>query len=60
MTHNDKLGKSNMNFKNTRVTSCSGVLLRNGKAVCLAFTGGAAKPVDVSAHKSSETVSISQ
>ena len=52
MTHNDKLGKSNMNFKNTRVTSCSGVLLRNGKAVCLAFTGGAAKPVDVSAHKS--------
>ena len=35
--HNEKLNKSNVNFKNTRVTSCSGVLMKNGKAVAMAF-----------------------
>lgn len=35
--HNEKLNKSNANFKNTRVTSCSGVLMKNGKAVAMSF-----------------------
>merc|ERR1712151_144381 len=35
--HNEKLNKSNANFKNTRVTSCSGVLMKNGKAVAMCF-----------------------
>ena len=35
--HTDKLNKSNVNFKNTRVTSCSGVLMKNGKAVAMTF-----------------------
>ena len=35
--HNEKLNKSNVNFKNTRVTSCSGVLMKNGKAVAMTF-----------------------
>ena len=35
--HNEKLNKSNANFKNTRVTSCSGVLMKNGKAVAMTF-----------------------
>ena len=35
--HTEKLNKSNVNFKNTRVTSCSGVLMKNGKAVAMTF-----------------------
>ena len=35
--HNEKLNRSNANFKNTRVTSCSGVLMKNGKAVAMSF-----------------------
>ena len=35
--HEAKLNKSNVNFKNTRVTSCSGVLMKNGKAVAMTF-----------------------
>ena len=35
--HDEKLNKSNVNFKNTRVTSCSGVLMKNGKAVAMTF-----------------------
>ena len=29
--HEGKLNQSNTHFKNTRVTSCSGVLMKNGK-----------------------------
>merc|ERR1712195_109135 len=57
--HANKLGQSNSHFRNTRVTSCSGVLMKNGKAVCLAFKGQAPKPVDISKQKSAETTSVS-
>jgi hypothetical protein len=33
--------------------------MKNGKAVCLAFKGQAAKPVDISKQKSAETTSVS-
>ena len=45
-------------FKNTRVTSCSQVLQRNGQAVCKPFAVGAPKPVDLSAKKLPETTSM--
>jgi len=57
--HEGKLNQSNTHFKNTRVTSCSGVLMKNGKAVCLAFKGQASKPIDIAKQKSSETTSVS-
>ena len=37
MQHDSKLAKSNTNFKNTRVTSGSAVLMKNGKNVCVGF-----------------------
>ena len=46
-------------FKNTRITSCSKILAKNGQAVCLAFHNGAAKPIDLSTKRSSETQSFS-
>jgi len=59
-THAEKLDKSNMHFKNTRVTSCSGVLMKSGKAICVAFNNGAQKPIDMAQYKSSETTALSQ
>lgn len=37
VTHNDKINKSTAMFKNTKITSCSSILSKNGQAVCLAF-----------------------
>ena len=45
--HKSKIAKTTQQFKDTRVTSCSGVLMKNGKAVCVAFNQGAPRPVDV-------------
>ena len=46
-------------FKNTTVTSCNQVLVRNGQAVCKAFNNGAPKPVNLTAKKLPETSSMS-
>ena len=46
-------------FKNTKITSCSSILSKNGQAVCLAFNNGAPKPIDLSTKRSSETTSFS-
>ena len=54
------MGRSHSQFKDARITSCSGVLLRNGQAVCVAFPNPNPKPADISANKSSETTSFSQ
>jgi hypothetical protein len=50
--HKAKTEKSNENFKNARVTSCSGVLMKNGKSVALSFPSANPKPIDISALKS--------
>ena len=47
-------------FKNTKVTSCSKILQKNGQAVCLAFNNGAPKPVDLNAKRLSEVTALSQ
>ena len=57
--HESKNAKSAAMFKNTKITSCSQILSKNGQAVCMAFNNGAPKPVDLSTKKSSETVSFS-
>ena len=54
----DKQNNSAAAFKNTKVTSCSKILSKNGQAVCLAFSNGAAKPIDLSTKRSSETKSL--
>lgn len=58
--HKAKTEKSNENFKNARVTSCSGVLMKNGKSVALSFPSANPKPIDISALKSAETTSVAQ
>ena len=55
--HERKMGKSAAEFRNARVTSCSSVLLQNGKAVCVAFPTRK-KTCDINAQKSSETKSL--
>lgn len=50
--------RSDANFKQARVTSCSGVLMKNGHAVCLAFDNPNPKPVNIAAMKSGETTSL--
>lgn len=50
--------RSDANFKQARVTSCSGVLMKNGHAVCLAFDNPNPKPVNIAAMKSAETTSL--
>ena len=55
----EKINKSAAMFKNTKITSCSSILSKNGQAVCLAFNNGAPKPIDLSTKRSSETVSFS-
>ena len=58
--HENKMAKSNTNFKNTRVTSGSAVLMKNGKNVCVGFPCPVdTRPADPKANKSSETASIS-
>jgi len=57
--HDSKVNNSAAMFKNTKITSCSKILSKNGQAVCLAFNNGAAKPVDLSTKKSSESQSFS-
>ena len=46
-------------FKNTKITSCSSILSKNGQNVCLAFNNGAPKPIDLNLKRSSETCSLS-
>ena len=45
--HFDKVNKSTQMFKNTKITSCSSILSKNGQNVCLAFNNGAPKPIDL-------------
>ena len=47
-------------FSNTKVTSCSKILQKNGQNVCLAFQNGAPKPVDLNSKRLPEVTSISQ
>ena len=58
--HASKMQKSDVNFKEARITSCSGVLMKNGHAVCLAFPNESPKPIDITVLKSSETTSMAQ
>ena len=45
-------------FRNTRVTSCSRVLVNSGKTVAVAFPDQIPRNVDLNAMKSSETTSM--
>ena len=54
-----KISKSTTMFKNTKINSCSSILSKNGQNVCLAYTNGAPKPIDLNLKKSSETASLS-
>ena len=54
-----KISKSTHMFKNTKINSCSSILSKNGKNVCMAFNNGAAKPIDLNQKKSSEVASFS-
>ena len=58
--HNKKISKTAKDFQNTRVTSCGGILMKNGKAVALGFGGQSPKPIDIAAKRSSETTSFAQ
>ena len=59
--HEIKMAKSNTNFKNTRVTSGSAVLMKNGKNVCVGFPAPVdSRPKDQRANRSPETASMSQ
>lgn len=57
-THQSKINSSADLFKNTRVTSCSQVLQKNGKAVCLAFNNCAPKTSEE--KQTTDLVSFSQ
>ena len=56
--HDSKIQKSASMFKNTRITSCSRVLLKNGKSICMGFNVGATKPVDTTSGKLTENISL--
>lgn len=58
--HFNKTQNSAAEFKNARVTSCSGVLMKSGQAVAVAFPNPIPKNVDLNAMKSSETTSMAQ
>ena len=47
--HQAKMMRSAQQFRDARVTSCSGVLLRNGNAVCVAFPNPNPKPMNIAA-----------
>ena len=55
--HNDKLNKSNVNFKNTRVTTGERIFVKNGKAVAIGFRNPNIRPIENS-KKVGETTSI--
>ena len=55
-----KRSQSAAMFQNTKVTSCSKILQKNGQNVCLAFANGAAKPVDLNSKRLPEVTSLSQ
>ena len=57
--HKQKIDSSADLFKNTRVTSCSKVLQKNGQAVCMAFNNGAQKPIDLNEKRLQEVTSFS-
>ena len=44
--HREKLDRSSPDFKDTRVTSCSSVFMKNGQAVAMAFETGRKKQVE--------------
>jgi hypothetical protein len=54
-----KRSQSAAMFNNTKVTSCSKILQKNGQNVCLAFQNGAPKPVDLNSKRLPEVTSIS-
>jgi hypothetical protein len=56
----NKTQQSAKEFRNTRVTSCSRVLMDSGKALAVAFPDQIPKNVDLNAMKSSETTSLAQ
>lgn len=56
--HFNKTQNSTQEFKNARVTSCSGVLMRGGHAVAVAFPNPIVKAADLNAMKSAETTSL--
>jgi hypothetical protein len=55
----EKIDKSSPDFKDTRVTSCSSVFMKNGQAVCVAFKTSKKSDAGVPV-KSSERASFSQ
>ena len=55
-----KRSQSAAMFNNTKVTSCSKILQKNGQNVCLAFNNGAPKPVDLNSKRLPEVTSLSQ
>ena len=58
--HFSKTQNSYSAFKNTKVTSCSSVLMKNGHTVALSFPSPHPKPVDLRNMMSSETTSLAQ
>jgi hypothetical protein len=47
-------------FRETRVTSCSRVLIKNGNAVCVPFKTNLPKPAGQDLNKSVEIISMAQ
>ncbi len=56
----EKNANSAAMFKNTKITSCSKILQKNGQAVCVSFNNGAAKPVDLASKRLTEVTALSQ
>ena len=52
--HHNKIEKSSPIFANTKVTSCSGVLMSNGLSVAMAFKTGNQTSRIAPAHKTVE------
>jgi hypothetical protein len=44
--HHNKLERSSRTFSNTKVTSCSGVLMSNGMSICIPFKTNATNRVN--------------
>ncbi len=58
--HESKLVQSNALFSNTKVTSCSSVLIKNGQAVCVGFKTANNKPDEAKTRRLSEHTSFAQ
>ncbi|CDW81821.1 UNKNOWN [Stylonychia lemnae] len=43
-------------FSNTKITSCSQVLIKNGQAVCVGFRSAPNKPIDSKTKRSAENM----